>query len=209
MVTGREHRMTEVFGRLTPVANVEGTRQELLSAYASIKSDHSEAYPAQAAFSVRLLPLREQLTSNARTVLLVLFGASLLIFVIACSNVANLILARTIRRESELAVRAALGADSSALRMSLLAESVVLCGAGAGLGVLLAWPLVTMLGQYGARFSVRSLDATVDFNLLALGVLLVLVAAVLLAYVPRLPAAEQPGGLRLAASGLRIAGGTR
>jgi len=209
MVTGREHRMTEVFGRMTPAANVEGTRQELLSAYASIKSDHSEAYPKQAAFSVRLLPLREQLTSNARTVLLVLFGASMLIFVIACSNVANLILARTIRRESELAVRAALGAHTSALRWTLLAESLLLCGAGAIIGVLLAWPLVQVLGRYGSRFSLRALEATVDVNLLIVGVVLALAAAVLLAYVPRLPSSEQKGGLRLAASNLRITGGTR
>jgi predicted permease len=201
--------MTEVFARMAPTATLATARQELESAYRSMTSEHSEAYPAQARFGVGMVLLREQLTSNARTVMIVLFAAALLIFVIACSNVANLILARTVRRESELAVRAAVGADSSALRMSLLAESVVLCGAGAGLGVLLAWPLVTLVGQYGARFSVRALDGTVDFNLLVVGVLLALVAAALLAYVPRLPAAEKPGGLRLAASNLRIAGGTR
>src|SRR4051812_2483405 len=209
MASDRRHRMTEVFARMTPSAALATTRQELESAYRSMTSAHGEAYPAQARFGVGMVMLREQLTSNARTVMIVLFAAALLIFVIACSNVANLILARTVRRESELAVRAAVGADSSALRMSLLAESVVLCGAGAGLGVLLAWPLVAMLGQYGARFSVRALDARVDFNLLIVGVLLALIAAVLLAYAPRLPSAEQPGGLRLAASGLRIAGGTR
>jgi predicted permease len=209
MSSDRQHRMTEAFGRMTPSATLTTTRQELESAYRSMTSAHREAYPAQARFGVGMVMLREQLTANARTVMIVLFAAALLIFVIACSNVANLILARTVRRQSELAVRAAVGADSSALRMSLLAESLVLCGAGAGLGVLLAWPLVTLLGQYGARFSVRALDATVDFNLLALGVLLAGGAAVLLAYVPRLPAAEQPGGLGLAASNLRIAGGTR
>jgi predicted permease len=209
MSSDRQHRMTEVFARMTPTATLATTRQELESAYRSMTADHSEAYPVQARFGVGMVMLREQLTSNARTVMIVLFAAALLIFVIACSNVANLILARTVRREAELAVRAAVGADASALRMSLLAESVVLCGTGAGLGVLLAWPLVTVLGQYGARFSVRALDASVDFNLLVVGVVLALVAAVLLAYVPRLPAAEKPGGLRLAASNLRIAGGTR
>jgi predicted permease len=209
MSSDRQHRMTEVFARMTPTATLATTRQELESAYRAMTSAHNKAYPARAQFGVGMVMLREQLTSNARTVMIVLFAAALLIFVIACSNVANLILARTVRREAELAVRAAVGADSFALRMSLLAESVVLCGAGAGLGVLLAWPLVTMLGQYGARFSVRALDATVDLNLLVIGVLLALVAAVLLAYVPRLPAAEKPGGLRMAASGLRIAGGTR
>jgi predicted permease len=209
MSSDRQHRMTEVFARMTASATLAGTRQELESVYRSMTSAHREAYPPQARFGVGMVMLRDQLTSNARTVMIVLFAAALLIFVIACSNVANLILARTVRRESELAVRAAVGADTPALRLSLLAESLVLCGAGAGLGVLLAWPLVALLGQYGARFSIRALDATVDLGLLALGVLLALVAAVLLAYAPRLPAAEKPGGLRLAASNLRIAGGTR
>ena len=57
--------------------------------------------------------LRDQITSQARTVLLVLLAASVLIFIIACSNVANLILARSVRREAELAVRAALGASNA------------------------------------------------------------------------------------------------
>jgi len=69
--------------------------------------------------------------SGARTVLLVLLAASALVFVIACSNVANLILTRTVRREGELATRAALGASTGALRRMLLAESLLLCGAGA------------------------------------------------------------------------------
>jgi putative ABC transport system permease protein len=209
MSSDRQHRMTEVFARMAPSGTLATTRQELESAYRSVTAEYREAYPAQARFGVSAVMLREQLTSNARTVMVVLFAAALLIFVIACSNVANLILARTVRRESELAVRAAVGADSSDLRISLLAESLVLCSSGAALGALLAWPLVTMLGQYGARFSVRALDATVDVSLLIGGVLLALVTAVVLAYVPRLPAAEKPGGLRLAASNLRIAGGTR
>ena len=85
--------------------------------------------------------LRDQIAAPARTILLVLLAAAAVVFVIACSNVANLILARSVRREGELAVRAALGAGTGALRRTLLAESLVLCGAGAVLGVLLARPL--------------------------------------------------------------------
>ena len=208
MVTGREHRMTEVFARLAPQATVDNARNELSGAYDAIKRDHAEAYPASAAFTVRAVPLRDQLTSNARTVLIVLFAASLLIFVIACSNVANLILARTVRRESELAVRAAIGADTGALRRTLLAESLILCGAGALLGIGLAWPMVDVLSRYAARFSVRALEVQVDVNLLWVGAALAVLAAVILAFAPTLPSPEGIGGLRLA-NGVRIAGGTR
>ena len=71
--------------------------------------EHPEAYPAKADFRIDAMLLRDQITSKARTVLWVLLAASGLVFIIACSNVANLILARTIRREGELAIRAALG----------------------------------------------------------------------------------------------------
>ena len=127
---------------------------------------------------------------------------------IACSNVANLILGRSVRREAELAVRAALGAGRGALRRTLLAESLILCGAGAVLGLLFARPLVTVAGRYAARFSVRALEATVDASVLWLGVALALVTSVLLAYVPRLPSFDRPGRLGLAGGSLRMTPGT-
>ena len=91
-------------------------------------------------------------------------AASLLVFVIACSNVANLILARTVRRESELGIRAALGASTGALRRTLLAESLLLCVAGAAIGVLIASPMVAVLARYASRYSVRALDLTGGFE---------------------------------------------
>src|SRR5215471_10485852 len=206
MVTGRVHRMTELFGRLAPGATLEQARAELQSVYAAMKKDHPEAYSKQADFQISATLLRDQITSGAKTVLLVLLAAAALIFVIACSNVANLILARTVRRESELAVRTALGAGRGALRRMLLAESLLLCGAGAALGVMSAQPLVAILARYAARFSVRALDLTVDASLLWVGGALAIVAAVVLAFVPRLPSAETSGGLHLT-SGVRITGG--
>ena len=129
-------------------------------------------------------------------------------FVIACSNVANLILARSVRREGELAVRAALGAGHGALRRTLLAESLVLCGAGAVLGVVLARPFVAVVARYAARFSVRALEVTVDASVLWVGAGLAMAAAVLLAYVPRLPSPHAPAGLGLASGSVRITPGT-
>jgi hypothetical protein len=134
-------------------------------------------------------------------VLLALLAAAALVFVIACSNVANLILARTMRREGELAIRAALGASTVALRRTLLAESLLLCGAGALLGVLSARPMVAILARYASRFSVRALDLTVDSSLLWVGAVLAVVAAVLLAFVPRLPSAGASQTISLSSGG--------
>src|SRR5947207_2917969 len=145
MVTGREHRMTEVFGRLAPGVDLETARAELRTAHASIVSEYPEAYSPNANFRIDAVRLRDQITARARTVLLVLLAASGLVFVIACSNVANLLLARTVRREGELAVRAALGASTGTLRRMLLAESLLLCGTGAALGVVMAGPIVAVL----------------------------------------------------------------
>jgi len=141
-------------------------------------------------------------------VLLVLLAASGLVFIIACSNVANLILARSVRREGELAIRAALGASAGALRRTLLAESLILCVAGATLGVISARPLLAVLARYASRFSVRALELSVDSSMLWVGAGLAVVSAVLLAFVPRLPSANASQGSNLASGSVRITGGT-
>ena len=208
MQNGRVHRMTELFGRLAPGVTLDQARAELRTVYSAMTKDHLDAYSPQAHFQIDAKLLREQITSGARTVLLVLLAASGLVFIIACSNVANLILARSVRREGELAIRAALGASAGALRRTLLAESLILCVAGATLGVLIASPLLSVLARYASRFSVRALDLTVDFSMLWVGAGLAIISAVLLAFVPRLPSANASQGSNLASGSVRITGGT-
>src|SRR5579859_954273 len=208
MVEGRVHRMTELFGRLAPGATLEQARAELRTVYGSMTAQHPDAYSKQADSQISATRLREQITSGARTVLLVLLAASGLVFIIACSNVANLILARSVRREGELSIRAALGASTGALRRMLLAESLLLCCAGAALGVMSAQPLVTILARYASRFSARALDLTVDSSLLWVGVALAVVAAVILAFVPRLPSANASNGMNLVSGSVRITSST-
>jgi predicted permease len=169
---------------------------------------HPEVYKPQDHYQIAVTRMHEQINSRARTILWVLFAASGLLFVIACSNVANLILARTVRRESELAVRSALGASTAALRRSLLAEAVVLCGSGALLGVLIAAPMVSVLARYASRYSVRAFDLQLDPTLVWIGVALALIAAVFLAFVPRLPSTDVARGLGLSSSGVRVTGGS-
>jgi putative ABC transport system permease protein len=208
MVDGRVHRMTELFGRLAPGVELETARAELRAVHGAVLKEHPEAYQTQADYRIDAVKLRDQIISPARTILLVLLAASVLVFVVACSNVANLILARSVRREGELAIRAALGASTVALRRTLLAESLLLCGAGAVLAILIARPMVSVLASYAARYSVRANDVTVDATLLWVGVALAVAAAVLLAFVPRLPSADSAKGLGLSNGSVRIATGT-
>jgi len=192
MVQGREHRMTEVFGRLAPGATLDQARAELKNVYGAMTAAHPDVYKASSHYQIEVKRMHDQINSNANTILWVLFAASGLLFVIASSNVANLVLARTVRRESELAVRSALGASSKVLRRSLLAESLVLCVSGAVAAVLLAIPMVGVLGHYAARFSVRAKDMPLDYGLVWFGIALAVIAAVFLAYIPRMPAANAP-----------------
>jgi predicted permease len=208
MVTSRTHRMTELFGRLKPGVSVDDARAELKAVHAAIMREHPDAYGPKDHVDITVKQLRDQIAAPARTVLLVLLAAAAVVFVIACSNVANLILARAVRREGELAIRAALGAGRGALRRTLLAESLVLCGAGAVLGVVVARPLVGLVARYAARFSVRATEVSVDTTVLWVGAGLALAAAVLLAYVPRLPSPRAPAGLGLSSGSVRMTPGT-
>ncbi len=206
MVTGREHRMTEIFARLAPGAEVDAARAELRAVYAGMLSAHPEVYKPAAHYQIDVTRMHDQINSRARTILWVLFAASGLLFVIACSNVANLILARTVRRESEFAVRAALGARTAALRRSLLAEGLILCGSGALAGLLIAAPMVSVLARYASRYSVRALDLTLDSSMVWTGMALALAAAFFLAFVPSLPSGNVARGRGLSRSGSRVIG---
>jgi putative ABC transport system permease protein len=207
MVTGREHRMTEVFARLAAGASVDNARAELRSVYGAMVAAHPEVYKPEDHFKIDVTRMHQQINSRANTILWILFAASGLLFVIASSNVANLVLARTVRREPELAIRSALGASTAVLRRSLLAESLVLCGSGALAAVALAIPMVVVLGRYASRFSARANDLTLDFSMVWFGIGLALIASVFLAFIPRLPSPNAPQG-GLTGRGTRVAGGS-
>jgi putative ABC transport system permease protein len=206
MLTNRIHRMTQLFARLAPGADLDTTLTELRSVYARMKREHPEAYPAKADFQISAVRLRDELTSGARTILLVLMATSVLVFVIACSNVANLILARSVRRETELGIRAALGASAGALRRTLLSESLLMCVAGATLGVLIASPMLSVLARYVSRFSIRALDLTIEPSMLWVGAGLAVAGAALLAFVPRLPSTGGAQGFALSSGCTRFTG---
>ena len=139
-------RFLQVLARLAPGVTVEAAQARMDALAARL----SEEEPArQAGWGINVVPLHEQVVGGVRRALLVVFGAVGFVLLIACANVANLLLARATDREKEMAVRAALGASGGRIARQLMAESLVLAAAGGVLGVLLAWWAVDALVALG------------------------------------------------------------
>ncbi len=208
MQNGRTHRMTEMIARLAPGATVGQARAEVEGIANVAHKTYPESYDAGSGYKVTLAPLQEVLGQNAKLTLYLLMGAAAFVLIIACANVANLTLMRGVRREHELAVRAALGAGTKRLRRLLLTENLILALLGAALGLVIAFGGVRMLISLAARYTTRSTEISVDGTVLGFTLGLALVVAILLSYVPKL-ARENTLGASLTSGAKRATGGVK
>ena len=184
MVTGRTHRMTEVFGRLGGTSTVEQARAEVAGISRTMYADHPESYEKAAGYEISLNPLRVALNERASLTFWLLMGAATFVLLIACANVANLTLMRGVRREREMLVRAALGAGSWRLRALLLAENLTLALIGGALGVLVAFAGLKMLVPFAQQLTTRADEIRLDGVVLLVSLATSVAAAIALSLCP-------------------------
>ena len=206
MRDARNHRMTDVFGRLAPGATFEVAQAELTQINQRLQDEFREDYPETFGYEITVRPWQEVLTETARPTLLMMMGTVLMVLLLACANLANLTLTRLIRRERELAVRAALGAGKGRIRRQLFTENLILALAGAGLGLVLAVAGLDFLVSYANRFTIRSEEIGMDGAVLAFTLIVGIGIAMLLAWAPSLPFTSEIG-MSLNQSGGRNSGG--
>ncbi|HKH48140.1 MAG TPA: ABC transporter permease [Thermoanaerobaculia bacterium] len=199
----RGNRSDLMIGRLKPGVSPQAAEQELNAVIGHL----AELYPqSDKGWTVRLVPVTEQMTQGLRPILLTLWMAVLLVLVIACVNVANLLLARAASRKKEIALRTALGAGRRRLVGQLLAESALLSLLGSALGIFLAWGFLRLCAATIPAGLAGAATFTLDGRALAFTLLLCVLTSLLVGLVPCLQMTRPnlAGALR---EGARMAGG--
>jgi predicted permease len=131
-----------------------------------------------------VIPLREQIVSDVRPALLVLLGAVAFVLLIACANVANLVLAKTFGRRKEIAIRVALGATGSRVVQQILAETLLLSLAGGALGLLLAHSGIALILKFLSDNLPKSTEVTLDASVLAFTIFISILTGVIAGLLP-------------------------
>ena len=179
----------EVVARLAPGATLERARAELRTFAKRSYADHPQDY-ADPAMTMSAVPLRDLWVGESRPTLLVLLGAVVLLLLLACVNVANLLLVRAEARQREIGVRVALGAGRGRLVRQLLAETALLAALGAVVGLPLAVLGVRGLLALNPEVVPPSVSVAVDGMVLLAAVAIVVLAALLAGLVPALQASR-------------------
>jgi len=180
----RDARMMTAFGRLKPGMPLETAQADLSTIAHQLEISYPKSYKAEYGYGLTAAPLQSELTQRARMTLLILLGASGFVLLIACANVANLMLARVLKRERELAVRSALGASRFRIARQLLTETTLLALGGGALGLLIAPPVLQLLVKFAARFTTRAAEVKLDWHVLVFTFFVSVVAGLLFGMAP-------------------------
>jgi len=176
-----------VIARLRSQVTLEQARAEM----ATIAARLTKEYPrSNGDLTVKLVSEHEQLVGGVRTAMLILFGAVVLVLLIACANVANLLLARATRRGGEIAVRAALGAGPRRIIRQLLTESLLLSSVSGALGLFLAWWGTNWLAALGPQDTPRLSEIGIDGHVLAFTLATIVVTGIVFGLAPAVRSAR-------------------
>ena len=163
LIENRQARLlSAVFGRLKPGVEVAQAQADVNGVAANMQQAYPDVYPKHIGYAAQLDRLDTVLTQEARPTFLILLGTTALVLLIVCANVANLNLARVLQRQSEVAVRTALGASRSRLVTQMLTESLLLSLGGGVLGLLLASIGLPLLTSFAGRFTTRTGEIQID-----------------------------------------------
>ena len=185
MYHDRSRRMVQVFGRVKPGVSVAAASADLNGIAQDLAAKEPKFYPAKGTgFALAAVSLRDELTQSARPTFLVLFGIVGLVLLLACANVANLTLARLLRRRRELALRGALGASRLRLARQLVTESTLVALAGGALGLLFAAGGLKLLVSFAARFTPRAREISIDGPVLLFALVVSLATGIAFGLIP-------------------------
>src|SRR5262249_46077324 len=197
-----------VLARLKPGVTIAEEKAEMKTIAAQLAQDFPQQYPINSGFHIRVVSLLDQAVGEVRQALLLLLGAAGFVLLIACSNVANLLLSRTMSRQKEIAIRTAVGAHPWRIARQLLTESLLLAVVGGGLGLLLArWSIKGLL-LLGPTDIPRLKEIVIDGQVAAFTFIISLLTGVIFGLAPALRASHidpndalKEGGRSLSGSG--------
>lgn len=181
-----ESRMMRLVGRLKPETDLEQARAEMKVLGSQLQAQYPDRYPAASGFSIDVRPLQEHITGDFRPLFIILLIMVSLVLLIACSNVANLLLARANVRHREMAIRTALGASRGRLIRQLLTESTVLSLLGGTFGLLITYWFSNFLSRMGEKYVPGIAGTRIDWRVLIFTLIVSCVTAILFGLAPAL-----------------------